>query len=240
MNILTNNLLFGIVLSLVAFEIGLYINKKTKIPIFNPLLIAIGIVITFLLAFNIDFEVYNDGAKFINMFLGPSTVILAVPLYKQLELLKKHATAIFLGVFLGSIIGIVSVMWLSYFLGLDGSLIKSLLPKSVTTPIGIELSSQIGGIVPVTVLAIIISGITGAVIGPTICKIFRIHDSVAIGISIGTAAHAVGTTKALELGETEGAMSGLSIGVAVIMTVFIAPIYYQLASFLYNHFQIIY
>ncbi|MGG7178567.1 LrgB family protein [Clostridium paraputrificum] len=234
MSIVTNNILFGIVLSLLAFEIGLYIYKKTKIPVFNPLLISIGIVIAFLLAFNIDFEVYNEGAKFINMFLGPATVILAVPLYKQLELLKKHATSIFIGVLLGSIIGIFSVIGLSYILGLDSSLIKSLLPKSVTTPIGIELSSQLGGIVPITVLAIIISGITGAVIGPTICKIFRINDSVAVGISIGTAAHAVGTTKALELGETEGAMSGLSIGIAGIMTVFIAPLSYHLATYVYS------
>lgn len=234
MSIITNNILFGIVLSLVAFEIGLYIYRKTNIPIFNPLLIAIGIVMAFLIAFNIDFETYNKGGQFINMFLGPATVILAVPLYKQIELLKKHSISIFIGVFLGSIIGMLSVIGLSYLLGLNSSLIKSLLPKAVTTPIGIELSSQLGGIVPVTVLAIILSGITGAVIGPTICRIFRITDSVAVGISIGTAAHAVGTTKALELGETEGAMSGLSIGIAGIMTVFIAPISYHLATFIYG------
>lgn len=234
MSIITNNILFGIVLSLIAFEIGLYIYRKTNIPIFNPLLIAIGVVIVFLIAFNIDFETYNEGGQFINMFLGPSTVILAVPLYKQLELLKKHSLAIFVGVLLGSIIGIFSVIGISYLLGLDSSLIKSLLPKSVTTPIGIELSSQLGGIVPITVLAIIISGITGAVIGPTICRAFGINDKVAIGISIGTAAHAVGTTKALELGETEGAMSGLSIGIAGIMTVFIAPLSYHIATYIYG------
>lgn len=234
MNIITNNILFGIVLSLLAFEIGLYIYRKTKIPVFNPLLISICIVIIFLLAFNVDFETYNEGAKFINMFLGPSTVILAVPLYKQIELLKKHATSIIIGVLLGSLLGIFSVIGLSYIMGLDASLIKSLLPKSVTTPIGIELSNQLGGIVPITVLAIIISGITGAVLGPIICKLFKINDRVAIGVALGTAAHAVGTTKALELGETEGAMSGLSIGIAGIMTVFIAPISYKIALLIYG------
>lgn len=234
MDILSNNLLFGIVLSLAAFEIGLYIYKKSRIPFFNPLLIAIALVVGFLLIFNIDFELYNAGAKFINMFLGPATVILAVPLYKQIELLKKHAPAILIGILLGSIIGICAVIGLSYILGLDSQLIKSLLPKSVTTPIGIELSNQLEGIVPITVLAIIISGITGAVIGPSVCKIFKITDSVAIGVAIGTAAHAVGTSKALEIGETEGAMSGLSIGIAGLMTVFIAPLTYTIAQYIYT------
>lgn len=234
MGIITNNILFGIVLSLIAFEVGLYMYKKTKMPIFNPLMISIAFVIIFLVTFNIDFEKYNEGAKFINMFLGPSTVILAVPLYKQIDLLKKHSVSIVIGILFGSIIGIFAVIGFSYLLGLDSDVIKSLVPKSVTTPIGIELSSNLGGIVPITVLAIIISGITGAVIGPQICRIFKITDSVAVGISIGTAAHAVGTTKALEIGETEGAMSGLSIGVAGIMTVFIAPLCYRLAEVIIN------
>lgn len=234
MDILSNNILFGIVLSLIAFEVGLYIYKKSKIPFFNPLLIAITLVIGFLLIFNIDFNLYYAGAKFINMFLGPATVILAVPLYKQIELLKRHAASILIGILLGSIIGIFSVIGLSYILGLDSQLIKSLLPKSVTTPIGIELSSQLEGIIPITVLAIIISGITGAVIGPSICRLFKITDSVAIGVAIGTASHAVGTSKALEIGETEGAMSGLSIGIAGLMTVFIAPLTYSLAQYIYT------
>ena len=236
MNILTNNVLFGIVLSLIAFEIGLYIYRKTNISFFNPLLIAIGLVICFLLSFNIDFEIYNKGAQFINMFLGPCTVVLAIPLYKQIELLKEHYTSIIIGILVGSIIGIFSIIGLSYILNLDGDIIKSLIPKSVTTPIGIEISSELGGLVPITVLAIVITGIFGAVMGPTICRIFRITDPVAVGISLGTAAHAVGTSKAIELGETEGAMSGLSVGVAGIITVFIAPLSYHFAIFIYNLF----
>ena len=232
MSILTNNLLFGIVLSLLAFEAGLYIYKKSKIPLFNPLLIAITLVIGFLLIFNIDFDLYNAGAKFINMFLGPATVILAVPLYKQIELLKKHAPSILIGILFGSIIGIFSVIGLSYALGLNSQLIKSLLPKSVTTPIGIEISNQLEGIIPVTVLVIIVSGIIGAAIGPFLCKLFKITDSVAVGVALGTAAHAVGTSKALEIGETEGAMSGLSIGIAGLMTVFIAPLTYTVAQYI--------
>lgn len=234
MSIITNNLFFGIILSLGAFEIGLYINKKTKVAIFNPLLIAILLVIGFLIAFNIDFDTYNSGAKFINMFLGPSTVVLALPLYKQIDLLKRNALSIISGILLGSIIGICSIIALSYIFKLDSDLMKSLIPKSVTTPIGIEISNQLEGIVPITVLAIILSGILGAVIGPYICKIFKINDSIAVGVSLGTASHAIGTTKALEIGEVEGAMSSLSIGVAGLMTVFIAPAIYNLAAIILN------
>ena len=234
MSVVSENILFGVVLSLAAFEIGLFINRKTKIAIFNPLLIAIALVIGFLTLFNIDFDTYNNGGKFINMFLGPSTVVLAVPLYKQIDLLKKNAKAILAGVFLGSLIGICSIIGISYLLGLDTTLIKSLIPKSVTTPIGISISNQIGGITAVTVLSIIITGVIGAIIGPAVCKLFKIEDSIAVGVSIGTASHAVGTTKALELGEIEGAMRSLSIGVAGIMTVILAPLILNLATVIYS------
>lgn len=234
MEAITNNILFGLVLSLAAFELGIFINRKTRIAILNPLLLAIVIVICFLFVFNIDFETYNQGGQFINMFLGPSTVVLAVPLYKQLDLLKKNANAIITGVLFGSVLGIFSIIGISYLVGLDTDIIKSLIPKSVTTPIGIAISGQIGGIIPITVLAIILTGIIGAVFGPAICKIFKIEDRVAVGISIGTASHAVGTTKALELGDIEGAMSSLSIGIAGIMTVIIAPMAYNLSAFIYH------
>lgn len=233
LEILTNDILFGVVLSLAAFEIGIFINRKTRIAILNPLLIAIVIVICFLFALNIDFDTYNKGGQFINMFLGPSTVVLAVPLYKQLDLLKRHAKAILTGIFVGSLIGIFSIIGISYFVGLDAIIIKSLVPKSVTTPIGISISSQLGGLVPITVLAIIVTGIIGAVFGPTICKLFKIKDKVAVGVAIGTASHAVGTSKALQLGEIEGAMSSLSIGIAGIMTVIIAPLVYNASIFIY-------
>ena len=234
MEAITNNILFGLVLSLAAFELGIFINRKTRIAILNPLLLAIVIVICFLFVFNIDFETYNQGGQFINMFLGPSTVVLAVPLYKQLDLLKKNANAIITGVLFGSVLGIFSIIGISYLVGLDTDIIKSLIPKSVTTPIGIAISGQIGGIIPITVLAIILTGIIGAVFGPAICKIFKIEDRVAVGISIGTASHAVGTTKALELGDIEGAMSSLSIVIAGIMTVIIAPMAYNLSAFIYH------
>lgn len=234
MDFLTNNILFGLVISLAAFEIGLLIYRKTRIPVFNPLLIAVTLIIVFLTVFNIDVDRYNESGKLINMFLGPSTVVLAVPLYKQLDLLKKNAYAILSGIIMGSIIGIGLIIFISYYLGLNPDIIKSLVPKSVTTPIGISISSQIGGIVPITVLAVIVTGIIGSIIGPTICKLFRIKNKVAIGVAIGTASHAVGTSKALELGEVEGAMSSLSIGIAGIVTVIVAPIIYNIVGSLLN------
>lgn len=234
LDLLTNNTLFGLVISLAAFEIGLLIYRKTGISAFNPLLIAVALIIMFLTIFNIDVDRYNESGKFINMFLGPSTVVLAVPLYKQLDLLKKNACAILSGIFIGSAIGIGLVIFISYYLGLDSDIIKSLIPKSVTTPIGISISSQIGGIVPITVLAVIVTGIMGSIVGPYVCRIFKIHNKVAVGVAIGTASHAVGTSKALELGEVEGAMSSLSIGIAGIVTVIAAPIIYSIIGNILN------
>lgn len=230
MDIFTNNMFFGIFISLIAFEIGLLIYRKTKFPLFNPLLIAILLIIGFLKLFNIDFDTFNTGGQFINMFLGPATIVLAVPLYKQFELLKKNFIPIILGITFGSLIGILSIISISVFLRLDSLITISLLSKSVTTPIGIEITNQLGGLAPVTVLAIIISGIVGAIVAPTVCKVFKITNPVAIGIGIGTSSHAVGTSKALEMGETEGAMSSLSIGIAGVITVFLAPLCYNLLA----------
>lgn len=230
MSILTDNIFFGIIISLLAFEGGLFISRKFKFPLFNPLLIAIISIITFLLVFDIDFEKYDNGAKFINMFLGPATVILAVPLYKHINLLKQNFIPIIIGILIGSFVGIISVIVLCFIFAFENIITISLLSKSVTTPIGIEITNQLGGLAPITVLSIVVSGIIGSVIGPSICNIFKIKNEIAVGIAIGTASHAVGTTKALELGETQGAMSSLSIGIAGLITVFLAPLCYNIIN----------
>jgi predicted murein hydrolase (TIGR00659 family) len=221
---LVNTPLFGITTSLLAFELGYYVNKKTKIAFLNPLFLSQALIIIFLLRFNISFEAYNKGGQLISFFLAPATVILAVPLYKKIALLKQNALPIIIGITAGSICGMISVVLLSKLLGLSEVIKLSIIPKSVTVPIGVEISAQVGGLQSITVAAIIITGILGAIIGPYICKLFSIKDKVAIGIAIGTASHALGTTKAMELGETEGAMSSLSIGVAGLITVFLAPL----------------
>lgn len=216
--------LFGITLSLLAFEAGSIVFKKTKSPFFNPLLVGTSLVIFILLYFNIDIENYNKGAGFISFFLGPATVVLAVPLYNQMKLLKSNSVAIITGIFVGSVASIISVVLFSRLLGLNELLLLSLIPKSITTPIGIELSKQIGGLPSLTVISIVIAGNTGYIAAPYICRLFRIKNPVAKGVAIGTSAHALGTTKAIEMGEVEGAMSGLAIGIAGIVTVLITPL----------------
>lgn len=223
--------IFGLVISILAFEIGLLINKKTKIVFLNPLMLAIVIVMVILTVLKIPLEDYKKGGDFISMFLTPATVILAVPLYKNIHSLKKNYGAILAGVVVGSITAIISVWALAKAFRLPKDLMASLIPKSITTPLGIELSQQLQGIPSVTVAAIIITGIVGAVFAQGVLKLCRITDKTAKGIAIGTSSHALGTTKAVEMGETEGAMSGLAIGLAGLVTVVIATILYNLGIF---------
>jgi predicted murein hydrolase (TIGR00659 family) len=219
---------FGIIVSIIAYEIGLLIYRKIKLPVFNPLLIAIIIVIGFLVTFDIDLQTYNLGGEFISVFLGPATIILAVPLYNKLEILKKSYKEILIGVVLGATSSVISVLLLAKLFNVEKIILLSLIPKSITTPVGVEVTKQLGGIPSITVATIIITGILGAVLAPSLCKLFRIKDKLAIGIAIGTASHAVGTTKAMEMGETEGAMSGLAIGISALITVLVAPIIVRL------------
>lgn len=224
MNVFLDTPYFGILLSILFFEMGLWIYKKTKITLLNPLLISIISIMAVLTIFPIDITYYSKGGNFISFFLGPATVILAVPLYKQMELLKTNFIPIILGIAMGCVTAISSVSLLSRGFNMDTTIALSLIPKSVTTPIGLVISEDIGGIPAITVGVIIITGIVGAVMGPTICNVFKIKDEVAVGIAIGTASHAVGTTKAMELGETQGAMSSLAIGVAGLITVLLVPL----------------
>lgn len=223
--------IFALLISILAYEIGLFINKKTKIAFLNPLMIAITLVICTLLALDIPLEDYKNGGDFISMFLTPATVILAVPLYKNINSLKKDYIAILGGVLVGSVTAIFSVWGLAKVFGLPKELLSSLIPKSITTPLGIELSMQIEGIPSVTVAAIIITGIVGAVFAQWVLKVCKISDKTAKGIAIGTSAHALGTTKAVELGETEEAMSGLAIGLAGLATVITATILSKIGFF---------
>ena len=211
--------MFGIALSILTFWIGVKIQKKTKLVICNPLIISIVLCIGVLLIFKIPYESYNEGGSIINMFLGPATACLAVSIYTKLELLKKNWLPILVGCAAGSLTSMVSVFLLCKLIGLDESMTMSLIPKSVTTPIAVSISGAHGGIVPVTVVAVIFTGILGSMLAPTLIRIFRMKDSITAGLAIGACSHAVGTSKAIEIGETEGAMSGLAIGICGILTV---------------------
>ncbi len=223
MNFIATSPLFGILISLIAFEIGLFINKKTKVALLNPLLIALVIIVIILKVLGISLDEYNTGGSILTFFLGPATVALAVPLYKNIKLLKSSALPIIGGITVGTVVGITSIILMAKAFGLNASLGLSLVPKSITTPIGIELSKQIGGIPELTVAAIIFTGLTGAITAETVFRVLRIDDAVAKGIAIGTSSHALGTTKALEMGEVEGSMSGLAIGITGLVTVIVAP-----------------
>ena len=223
--LLENSVFFGVFISLFGYEIGLLLKRKYKLAIFNPLLIAIIIVMLFLVATGVDYETYNEGAKYISYLLTPATVCLAIPLDQQLEMLKKNYKAILGGIFAGVLTSMVSILALCILFHLSKEEYITLLPKSITTAIGMGVSEELGGIVTITVAVIIITGVFGNIIGETVFRIFCITDPVAKGVALGTSAHAIGTARALEIGEVEGAMSGLSIAVAGLMTVVTASVF---------------
>lgn len=222
---LSESIIFGAVLSLAAYEIGLLMKRKFKLAILNPLLIGTICVIGFLLIFRIDYKEYNEGAKYISYLLTPATVCLAVPLYEQLALLKKNFVAVAIGIVSGVLASLISVLALAKLFDLNHQQYVTLLPKSITTAIGMGVSEELGGIVTITVAVIVITGILGNVIAEFICKIFKIHEPIAKGLALGTASHAIGTAKAMEMGQIEGAMSSLAIAVAGLLTVVGASVF---------------
>lgn len=223
--VLTQSLFFGMVISLLGYEIGLWVKKKTKLAIANPLLIAVLLIVAFLLVFDIDYEVYENGAKYISFFLTPATVSLAVPLYRKLTLLKRYPKAILGGIGAGVLTAMVSIFLMSLAFGLNHEQYVTLLPKSITTAIGMGVSDKMGGVMTITVVAISITGIMGNIVAEALCRICKIEEPISKGLAIGTASHAMGTAKAMEMGEVEGAMSSLSIVVAGIMTVVTVSIF---------------
>ncbi|MCR5546502.1 MAG: LrgB family protein [Lachnospiraceae bacterium] len=214
-----NSAYFGAVITLVTYGIGALLKKYTKLAVFNPILISSILVIVSLLLLNVDYDTYYETADFISYLLTPATVSLAIPLYEQLEILKKNFKAIVLGIGIGSLTSVLSVLALSASFGFNHAEYVSFLPKSITTAIGMDISGEIGGYVSLTIAAIILTGVLGNVIAEPLCKVFHIEEPVAKGVAIGTSAHALGTAKAIEMGEVEGAISGLSIVVCGLLTV---------------------
>lgn len=218
-DVLGNAAYFGVTLSLAGYAVGLWVKKKVKKPFANPLLISVLIVMGALLLLGIDYEAYNESAKYLSYLLTPATVCLAIPLYQQLELLKKHWMAVVGGLTAGVVSSLTSIWGLSILFGLTHEQYVSLLPKSITTAIGMGVSEELGGVVTLTIACIILTGVLGAVIGEGVCKLFRIRERAAIGLAMGASSHAIGTSRALEMGEIEGAMSSLAIAVSGLMTV---------------------
>lgn len=217
--LLVGSTYFAVVLTFVCFQIGVWFKKKTGWAVATPLLTATLIIVAVLLFFDIPYESYKEGAGIINFFLTPATVCLAIPLYRQIELLKRYPKAIFGGIIAGVLTTMVSIFVMSFAFGLNHQQYVTLLPKSITTAIGMGISEKTGGIVTITVVSISITGILGNVIAESFLKLLKIEEPIAKGLAIGTASHALGTTKAMEMGEIEGAMSSLSIVVTGVLTV---------------------
>ena len=224
-DLLTTSAFFGVTVSLLTYMLGLWLKKKFKFAFLNPLLIAIVLTLIVVLACHMDYDTYYEGAKYLSYLLTPATVCLAIPLYEQLEQLKRHWKAILAGILSGVLTSLGCVLAMAVLFRLSHETYVTLLPKSITTAIGMGVSEELGGLVSITAAVIIVTGVLGNVLGELVFKVFRIHEPVARGVALGTSAHAIGTSKAMELGEVEGAMSSLSIAVAGLLTVIGASVF---------------
>lgn len=215
----------GVTISLLSYMLGIWLKKKFKSGIFNPLLVSVIATILVLVVCHVDYESYNAGAKYLSWFLTPATVCLAIPLYEQLELLKANWKAVVAGIVSGVLTSLVVVFLMALLFQLEHQEYVTLLPKSITTAIGMGVSEELGGHVTITVAVIVVTGVLGNILAEAVCKIFKIYEPIAKGIAIGSSSHAIGTAKAMEMGDVEGAMSSLSIAVAGILTVLGASIF---------------
>ncbi len=222
--IFQNSTTIGLVISLISYMIGLKLKKTLKWSFLNPLLISIILTILFVLVFRVDYDSFNASARYLSYLLTPATVSLAIPLYLEIDRLKKNWKAIIISIFAGTLTSLAVIIVMGLIFRFSHSEIVTFLPKSITTAIGMSVSEELGGIVSITVAAIIVTGIFGAVIADTVFKLFHITDPVAQGLAIGTSAHAIGTSRAMEIGPVQGAMSSLAIVTAGIITVILAPL----------------
>ena len=225
---LTQSAFFGVFLSLITFQIGIFVRKKTKISFLTPLVTATAIVIVVLVVAGIDYEQYKESTSVLTYFLTPATVCLAVPLYQKLEILKKNFLAVILGILSGVLVSALTIFGFCMLFKFGHIMYVSLLPKSITTAIGISVSEEFGGIVALTTAAIIIAGNVGGMFAEIIFKTFGIKEPISKGLALGTASHVMGTSKAMEIGELEGAMGSLAIAVAGIITVIVLPFFANL------------
>ena len=224
---LARSLFFGAGISLLFYEVGLLLKKRFKLAVLNPLLIAILCVMASLKVLGVPYSDYNAGAQYLSWLLTPATVALAVPLYEELGLLRKNLPAVAGGILAGTFAGLAGILLLCRVFALDHQLYVTFLPNSITTAIGMGVADELGGVAALTVAAIILTGILGNVAAEGLFRLFRIYDPIARGLALGTGAHAIGTAKAMELGEVEGAMSSLSIAVAGLLTVAAASVFAQ-------------
>lgn len=219
---------FSITITLVIFSIATLLYHKTRLFFLNPVLVAVVTIIIFLKIFNIDYDTYNKGGNIISFFLGPAVVALALPLYHQRRLIKQHGLTLLISITSGLLAGTATAVFIAKLGGLSQEAVISLTPKSVTTPIAIAVTQKIGGNVSMTAAFVVIAGILGAAVGPLFLKKIRIQSKTAFGAAMGTASHGIGTARANEEGETEGAFSGLALCLAGVITSILLPIIIKL------------
>lgn len=218
-----------VLVTLLAFRAGQFLQQKTKSPLCNPILVAVILVLGFLGLTGMELKTYQTGAAFLSWLMTPATVCLAISMYEQFQILRRNTPVILAGVAAGAVSCLAMVLGLCLLFGFDRSLTVSLLPKSVTTAIGVPLSQIAGGLSSITTAAIILTGITASVLGPALCKLFRLTDEISRGVAFGTAGHVIGTAKANEQSQLTGAVSSLSLVVAGLLTAVVLPI---LATFI--------
>lgn len=226
---LAESVYMGVMLTLGTYCIGIWLKKVSGWTLMNPLLVSIVLSIGFLCATGTSYESYAKGADVISYLLTPATVCLAVPLYEQIEHLKRNYHAVTLGITAGVLGSMLSILGMVLLLGMDHQAYVTLLPKSITTAIGMGVSEELGGNVPVTILVIVITGITGNIFAEKFLRLIKVKEPIAKGIAIGSASHVIGTSKAMEMGQTEGAMSSLAIVTSGVLTVITASLFAQLA-----------
>lgn len=217
-----------VIVTLLAFRIGQFFQQKTKSPLCNPILIAVILVLLFLTGTGMELSAYQQGTSLLSWLMTPATVCLAISMYEQFQVLRKSTPMILAGVAAGALSCLLTVLLFALAAGFDRTLTVSLLPKSVTTAIGVPLSQIAGGMDSITTAAIILTGITASVLGPGLCRLFRLTDEVSRGVAFGTAGHVIGTAKANELSALTGAVSSLSLVVAGLLTAVILPLAVQL------------
>ena len=224
---LSSSSFFAVTLTLLAFAFGSACQKKWKWAVLNPILIAAAVIIAVLKLLHIPNSVYQDGCAFLSYLLTPATICLAISFYDQFQKLKSHLAAAVLGILAGTVASIGTIWAMANLFQLDAAITASLLPKSVTTAIGVALTEEIGGMAAIATAAIVITGIIGNITGPTLCRLFRLKSEVAQGVAFGTSSHVVGTAKAVELSQLTGAVSSMSLTVAGIFTAVILSLLAQ-------------
>lgn len=223
--LLRGSAFFGVFITLAGFCLGMLLKRRFKLGVFNPIIVATVFVIVSLLLLGIDYEIYESSAKYLSYFITPATICLAVPLYRQMHILRASTGAIAVGIAAGVLSSMASILLLSMLFNFRRELFLTLLPKATTTPIALGISHELGGITPLTVIAVVLAGNLGNLLAIPLCRLFRLEEPIAKGIAIGSSSHVIGTVKAFEIGETEGATSSLSIILAGLLTVFVAPFF---------------